>query len=133
MTFQENRTNSKGSRRSNDPTRWCEVKLDGVVDSVPPDKGCEVLNEELTHECWDENDSENFADSVIPTFLLKWGVQMALLTSKHKSVKKMLPSFQVHCNLLGSFFMIIFTLIPTYYYHMYCCFAYLRTLTPFYP
>ena len=25
-------------------------RLDGVVDSVPPDKGCEVLNEELTHK-----------------------------------------------------------------------------------
>jgi len=25
-------------------------KLDGVVDSVPPDKGCEVLDGALTHE-----------------------------------------------------------------------------------
>ena len=25
-------------------------KLDGVVDSVPSDKGCEVLDGELTHE-----------------------------------------------------------------------------------
>ena len=25
-------------------------KLDGVVDSVPPDKGCEVLHGELTYE-----------------------------------------------------------------------------------
>ena len=24
--------------------------LDGVVDSVPPDKGCEVFDGELTHE-----------------------------------------------------------------------------------
>ena len=26
------------------------ISLDGVVDSVPPDKGCEVLDGELTHE-----------------------------------------------------------------------------------
>ena len=25
-------------------------KLDGVVDGLPPDKGCEVLDGELTHE-----------------------------------------------------------------------------------
>ena len=25
-------------------------KLDGVVDGVPPDKGCEVLDGELAHE-----------------------------------------------------------------------------------
>ena len=45
-------------------------KLDGVVDSVPPDKG-EMLDEELSHEKWDENDSENFADSDDSHSLLK--------------------------------------------------------------
>ena len=48
-------------------------KLDGVIDSVPPDKGCEVLDRELTHEYRDENDSENFADSDDGYILLKWG------------------------------------------------------------
>ena len=28
-------------------------KLDGVTDSVPPDKACEVLDGELSHEQWD--------------------------------------------------------------------------------
>ena len=43
-------------------------KLDGVVDSVPPDKGCGVLNGELTHEQWDENDSENSLIVMMATF-----------------------------------------------------------------
>ena len=30
-------------------------KLNGMVDSVPPDKGCEVLDGEVTHSSWDEN------------------------------------------------------------------------------
>ena len=30
-----------------DIVKW---KLDGVVDSVPPDKACQVLDGELTHE-----------------------------------------------------------------------------------
>ena len=34
-----------------------------MVGNVPPDKGCKVLDGELTHEEWNENDSENFADS----------------------------------------------------------------------
>ena len=34
-----------------------------MVGSVPSDKSYEVLDEELTHEYWDENDSENFTDS----------------------------------------------------------------------
>ena len=44
-----------------------------MVESVPPDKGCEVLDEELTHEEWDENDSESFADSDDSHSLLKLG------------------------------------------------------------
>ena len=35
-------------------------KLDGVVDSVPSEKGCKVLDGELTHEKWDENDKRKF-------------------------------------------------------------------------
>ena len=31
------------------PLDGVKLKLDGVVDSVPPDKGCEVLDGELTH------------------------------------------------------------------------------------
>ena len=48
-------------------------KLDGVIDSVPPGKGCEVLDRELTHEYRDENGSENVADSDDDYILLKWG------------------------------------------------------------
>ena len=33
-----------------------EQKLDGVLDSVPSNKCCEVLDGELTHEQWGEND-----------------------------------------------------------------------------
>ena len=32
------------------PPDGVKRKLDGVVDSVPPDKGCEVLDGGLTHE-----------------------------------------------------------------------------------
>ena len=32
------------------PLDGVKRKSDGVVDSVPPDKGCEVLYGELTHE-----------------------------------------------------------------------------------
>jgi len=32
-----------------------------------------VLDGELTHEYWDENDSGNFADSADGYILLKWG------------------------------------------------------------
>eukprot|EP00794_Sanderia_malayensis_P015578 gene15578-17152_t len=39
------------------------VILPGVVDNVPPDEGCEVLDGELTDKEWDENDNENVADS----------------------------------------------------------------------
>ena len=36
------------------PPDGVEQKLDGVVDSVPPDKGCEMFDGKLTHEQWDE-------------------------------------------------------------------------------
>ena len=45
------------------PPDGVKRKLDGVVDSVPPDEGCEVLDGEVTDEEWDENDNENVADS----------------------------------------------------------------------
>ena len=44
-----------------------------MVDSVPPDKGCEVLDGELAHEYWGENDNNNFAGSDDIYILLKWG------------------------------------------------------------
>ena len=43
-------------------------KLDGVVDSVPPEKGCEMLDGELTHEQRDKNESEIFLIVMIPIF-----------------------------------------------------------------
>ena len=48
--YRENHSNSEGSRRVYHPNKWCKGKLDGVVGSVPPDKGCEVVDGELTHE-----------------------------------------------------------------------------------
>ena len=50
MAYRENCNNPERSRRVDDPTRRCSVKLDRVVDSVPPFKGCKVLDGELTHE-----------------------------------------------------------------------------------
>ena len=32
------------------PPYGVKLKLDGVLDSVPPDKGCEVLHGEVAHE-----------------------------------------------------------------------------------
>ena len=55
------------------PPDGVKRKLDGVVGSVPPEKGCEVLDGELAHESQDKNDSENFADSDDAHILLKWG------------------------------------------------------------
>ena len=56
------------------PPDGIKRKLDGDVDSVPPEKGCEVLDGELIHQYLDENDSENFADSDGAHILLKWGL-----------------------------------------------------------
>ena len=44
-----------------------------MVGSVPPDKGSEVLDGQLSHEYWDENDSENFTDCDDSRILLKMG------------------------------------------------------------
>ena len=49
MTYWENHNNPEGSRRVYDPTKWCKAKI-GWSDSVPPDKGREVLDGELTHK-----------------------------------------------------------------------------------
>ena len=68
MTYWKYCNNPERSRIVDDPTT-----LDVVVDSVPPDKGCEVLDGEFTHEKWDENNSENSADSPDSHVLLKWG------------------------------------------------------------
>ena len=46
-------------------------KVDGVVGSGPPAKGCTLLDGELTHEQCGENDSHNFVDNSL--ILLKWG------------------------------------------------------------
>ena len=42
-----------------------------MVDSVPPERGCEMLDGELTHEQRDKNDTKNFADSDGSHILLK--------------------------------------------------------------
>ena len=44
----------------------------------PPDKGCDLLDGELTHEYWDENGSENFPDSDDGHIFLKWGAYKML-------------------------------------------------------
>ena len=54
------------------PPDHVKQKLDGVVGSAPPDKGCEMLDGALTYEYYDENDSKNFADSDDSHILLKW-------------------------------------------------------------
>ena len=50
MTYCENCNKHEGSRRVDDPPNGVKCKLDGVVGSAPPDKGCEVLDGELTQE-----------------------------------------------------------------------------------
>ena len=55
------------------PPDGVKQKLDGVVDSVPPHNGCEVLDGELIHKLWGENDSKDFAHSNDAHNLLKWG------------------------------------------------------------
>jgi len=55
------------------PPEGVKRTLDGLVDSVPLDKGWEVFDGKLTHEWWDKNDSKNFADSDDAHILLKLG------------------------------------------------------------
>ena len=47
--------------------------MDRVVDSAPPDTGCQVFDGELTHKYYDENYREKFADSDDGHILLKCG------------------------------------------------------------
>ena len=44
--------------------------MNGLVDSVAPNEGCEVLGGELSDEEWDKNDNKNFA---VTSILIKWG------------------------------------------------------------
>ena len=44
-----------------------------MVDSVPPDEGCEVLDGEVTDEKWDKNGNRYFADSDDTQNLMKLG------------------------------------------------------------
>ena len=50
-----------------------------MIESVPPDTGCEVLDGGLTHQKWDENDSENVADNDDGHIMLKWGDHYKML------------------------------------------------------
>ena len=55
------------------PPDGVKKKLDGVIDIVSHEKSCEVLAGELTHEYWNRNSSEYFADSDDGNILLKLG------------------------------------------------------------
>ena len=55
------------------PPDGVKRKLNGVVDSVPPDKCCEVLNGGVNDEEWDKSDNRNVADSDDGHILIKWG------------------------------------------------------------
>ena len=57
------------------------------MDSIPPDKGCEVLGGELSHEELDENDCETFTNSDEAHILLKWGGQYKMLGGVKKFKK----------------------------------------------
>ena len=50
-----------------------------MVDSVPPDKGCEVLDGEMYDEEWNQNDNKNVADSDGTQILVKWGGRCKML------------------------------------------------------
>ena len=71
MSYRENCNNPEGNRRVDDPARWCSAKTGWSGRQC--EKGCEVIDGKLTHEQWNENDSENFADSNDGYLLLKWG------------------------------------------------------------
>jgi len=87
------------------PPDGVKRKLNGVVDSVPPDKCCEVLNGGVNDEEWDKSDNRNVADSDDGHILVKWGViikcyvgskvsnvQYDPTTIKHKRVFRNLSS-----------------------------------------
>ena len=56
------------------PTDGAMWNLDDVVDSVPPDEGCEVLGGEVNNEEFDTNDNKNNAYSNDAHILVEWGV-----------------------------------------------------------
>ena len=43
-----------------------------MVDSVPADEDCEVLDREVNDEEWDKNDNKNVADSDDTHISIKW-------------------------------------------------------------
>ena len=45
----------------------------GVIDSVPPDEGCEVHGGEVNYEEWDKIGNKNVADSNDTHILVTWG------------------------------------------------------------
>ena len=49
-TYREHRNNPEGGRKVDDPPDGGKGKLDGVIENVPPDKGCKVLGGELTYK-----------------------------------------------------------------------------------
>ena len=49
------------------PPDGVKGKLNGMLGCVPPDKRCELLDGELTHELWDEKDSEILLLLMTPT------------------------------------------------------------------
>ena len=60
MTYREIATTLKDVEELMIPPDAIKQKLDGMVDSVPPDKSYEVLDGEVTDEEWDENNSDDF-------------------------------------------------------------------------
>ena len=58
MTYQENHNNPVGNKLLMILLDGVKQKFDGVLDSVPPDKCCKVLDGELISEQRDEHDSE---------------------------------------------------------------------------
>ena len=50
MTYHKNHNNLEEVKELVIPPDGVKRKLDGLVDSVPLDKGCEVLDGELTRE-----------------------------------------------------------------------------------
>ena len=55
------------------PTDGVKCKLDGVVESVSPDEGCEMLVGEVNDEELDKNENKNIADSDDTHILVEWG------------------------------------------------------------
>jgi len=61
------------------PTDGIKWKLEWIVDSVPPDKACEVLDGEVNYNEWGKNDDENVADINETHNLVKFGSHYAML------------------------------------------------------